>query len=128
MRDLVIGDIHFGIKSNSIEWLEKQCKLINTQVTAIVKTKDIDRIVFLGDVFDDLVHCYLSLKSVFVTDVLLCLCKDVHTTDKRDSGPSAFCPVFLPIRISAQERAKPKVITRIKYVSRNIPPPCLAAR
>ena len=38
MRDLIIGDIHFGVKSNSIEWLEKQCKLINTQVVDIVKT------------------------------------------------------------------------------------------
>ena len=37
MRELVIGDMHFGIKSNSVEWLNKQCELLNTQVTKIVK-------------------------------------------------------------------------------------------
>lgn len=52
MRELVIGDIHFGIKSNSVEWLTKQCKLLDTQVSEIIETKDISRVVFLGDVFD----------------------------------------------------------------------------
>lgn len=52
MRELVIGDVHFGVKSNSVEWLTKQCALLNNQVTDIIKTKDIQRIVFLGDVFD----------------------------------------------------------------------------
>ena len=52
MRELVIGDMHFGVKSNSVEWLNKQCELLNTQVTKIVKEGNIERIVFLGDVFD----------------------------------------------------------------------------
>ena len=52
MRELVIGDVHFGVKSNSVEWLTKQCKLFDTQITDIIKTKDIQRVVFLGDVFD----------------------------------------------------------------------------
>ena len=52
MRELVIGDMHFGIKSNSVEWLNKQCELLNTQVTKIIKEGNIERIVFLGDVFD----------------------------------------------------------------------------
>ena len=52
MRELVIGDMHFGIKSNSVEWLKKQCELLNTQVTKIIKEDNIERIVFLGDVFD----------------------------------------------------------------------------
>lgn len=52
MRELVVGDIHFGVKSNSLEWLYKQCKLIDNQITEIVNTKNIQRIVFLGDVFD----------------------------------------------------------------------------
>lgn len=69
MRDLVIGDIHFGVKSNSIEWLEKQCKLINTQVTNIVKTKDIDRIVFLGDVFD----VRYSINQQVASEVKTCI-------------------------------------------------------
>ena len=52
MRELVIGDMHFGVKSNSVEWLNKQCELLNKQVTKITKEDNIDRIVFLGDVFD----------------------------------------------------------------------------
>ena len=69
MRDLVIGDIHFGVKSNSIEWLEKQCKLINTQVTDIVKTKDTGRIVFLGDVFD----VRYSINQQVASEVKTCI-------------------------------------------------------
>ena len=69
MRDLIIGDIHFGVKSNSIEWLEKQCKLINTQVVDIVKTKDIDRIVFLGDVFD----VRYSINQQVASEVKTCI-------------------------------------------------------
>ena len=52
MKELIIGDMHFGVKSNSVEWLTKQCTLLNTQVTNIIKKGDIQRIVFLGDVFD----------------------------------------------------------------------------
>jgi hypothetical protein len=52
MKELIIGDMHFGVKSNSIEWLTKQCALLNTQVTEIIKKGDIQRVVFLGDVFD----------------------------------------------------------------------------
>ena len=52
MRELVIGDMHFGVKSNSVEWLKKQCELLNTQVTGIIKEGNIERVVFLGDVFD----------------------------------------------------------------------------
>lgn len=52
---LVIGDVHFGIKSNSLVWLEKQLDFFYNQVFNIIKNADlynIDSIVFLGDVFD----------------------------------------------------------------------------
>lgn len=52
---LVIGDVHFGIKSNSLLWLEKQLDFFYTQVFSIIKHSDaynIDNVVFLGDVFD----------------------------------------------------------------------------
>lgn len=52
MNELVIGDIHFGTKSNSIEWLLKQCKLIDDQVSECVDKYKPNRVVFLGDVFD----------------------------------------------------------------------------
>ena len=53
MRELVVGDIHFGTKSNSLEWLYKQCKLIDTQITDIVNTKNIQRINFI-DIFEEI--------------------------------------------------------------------------
>lgn len=50
MKDLVIGDIHFGIKTNNITWLEQQLKFIRQDVFPIIKEHD--RVIFLGDVFD----------------------------------------------------------------------------
>lgn len=52
MRQLLIGDCHFGIGSNSIIWLENQLKFFNTQIIDILDNKNIDRVVFLGDLFD----------------------------------------------------------------------------
>ena len=52
MRILCVGDLHFGIKSNSISWLETQLDFFNRQLFDIIDSKNIDRIVFLGDVFD----------------------------------------------------------------------------
>lgn len=52
MRDLVIGDVHFGIKSNSMTWLESHLKFFRTQVYDAIETEKPDRVIFLGDVFD----------------------------------------------------------------------------
>lgn len=52
MRELLIGDLHFGIKSNSVIWLDKQCEFFRTQIFNVIKTKNLDRIVFLGDLTD----------------------------------------------------------------------------
>ena len=52
MRQLIIGDCHFGVSSNSVVWLENQLKFFNTQIIDILNNKDIDRVVFVGDVFD----------------------------------------------------------------------------
>lgn len=52
MRQLLIGDCHFGRHSNSVVWLENQLKFFNTQVIDVLNTKNIDRVVFLGDIFD----------------------------------------------------------------------------
>lgn len=50
MKDLVIGDVHFGIKVNNIAWLEQQIKYFSESVIPLVK--DHDRVVILGDLFD----------------------------------------------------------------------------
>lgn len=53
MKELLIGDVHFGIKSNSTYWLDTQIDLFKKQVFNIIDNHpDLDRIVFLGDLFD----------------------------------------------------------------------------
>lgn len=52
MRQLLIGDCHFGTGSNSVVWLQNQLNFFNTQFIDILNTKSIDRVVFLGDLFD----------------------------------------------------------------------------
>ena len=52
MRSLVIGDVHFGIKSNNSTWLDYQIKFFKNQIVPTIKEKDIDNIIFLGDLFD----------------------------------------------------------------------------
>ena len=52
MRELVIGDLHFGIKNNSVTWLESQLSFFEKQIFNIIKSEDLNRIVFLGDVTD----------------------------------------------------------------------------
>ena len=52
MRELVIGDLHFGIKNNSVTWLELQIDFFHNQIFDILKNKNIDRCVFLGDLTD----------------------------------------------------------------------------
>ena len=52
MRKLVVGDLHFGIKSNSVTWLESQLEFFDKQIFDIIENKNIDKIVFLGDLHD----------------------------------------------------------------------------
>lgn len=50
MKDLVIGDVHFGIKTNNISWLEQQIEFFNKKVIPLIPEHD--RVVVLGDLFD----------------------------------------------------------------------------
>ena len=52
MRQLLIGDCHFGTSSNSVVWLENQLKFFNTQFIKVLDNKEIDRVVFCGDLTD----------------------------------------------------------------------------
>ena len=52
MKELLIGDCHFGIKSNSITWLNQQIDFFKKTVFNIIRTENLDRIVFLGDLTD----------------------------------------------------------------------------
>jgi len=52
MRDLIIGDLHFGIKSNSVTWLESQLEFFDKQIFKTIEEKEVRRVIFLGDVSD----------------------------------------------------------------------------
>ena len=52
MRNLVIGDVHFAIKTNSLTWLELQLKFFEEQIFPLLETKNIDRVIQLGDLHD----------------------------------------------------------------------------
>lgn len=50
MKDLVIGDLHFGVKTNNFTWLSQQLDFIRKVI--IPKISSHDRVIFLGDLFD----------------------------------------------------------------------------
>lgn len=52
MKSLVIGDMHFGTKSNSIQWLEMQKTFFDNFIINTIETERFDRIIFLGDLTD----------------------------------------------------------------------------
>lgn len=52
MRELVIGDMHFGIKNNSVQWLELQLQFVREQIYNTLENKSIERCIFLGDITD----------------------------------------------------------------------------
>ena len=82
MKELLIGDIHFGIKNNSITWLNSQIKFFRDQIFSIVNDHpELDRIVFLGDVFDirsslnqivgiDVREMLADLATLFTKDII----------------------------------------------------------
>ena len=52
MRTLVVGDLHIGIKNNSLTWLESQLEFFDKQIFETIQNKDIKRVIFLGDIYD----------------------------------------------------------------------------
>lgn len=52
MRKLVIGDIHMGVKSNSLTWLESQLELFDKHIFENIEKQNVDQVIFLGDVHD----------------------------------------------------------------------------
>ena len=53
MKELLIGDMHFGVKSNATYWLETQIDFFEKQIFKVIdENPDLNRIVFLGDLFD----------------------------------------------------------------------------
>lgn len=48
---LVIGDFHFGVKSNSIQWLDTMKNYFD-DIKKLIASEQIEKVVFLGDIFD----------------------------------------------------------------------------
>lgn len=54
MKELIIGDCHFGTHSNNTTWLNWQIQFFTNQLIPYIKSHrtEISRIVFVGDLFD----------------------------------------------------------------------------
>lgn len=51
-KALVVGDFHFGTKTNSIQWLDVMLEYMTKQVITTATNNSVDKIIFLGDLFD----------------------------------------------------------------------------
>lgn len=69
MTELVIGDCHFGTHTNKTMWLNAQIDFFEKQIYNIIETHKLDRIVFLGDIFDirysTNTHVGIEVKKIF---------------------------------------------------------------
>lgn len=51
-KTLIIGDMHFGIKTNSTLWLSQMLNYLDNQITSSIDEDKPNTVVFLGDLFD----------------------------------------------------------------------------
>lgn len=51
-RALVIGDFHFGTKTNSTQWLDCMLQYFHNAIYSKSMMRGVDKIIFLGDLFD----------------------------------------------------------------------------
>jgi DNA repair exonuclease SbcCD nuclease subunit len=56
MKMMICGDIHFGIRNNSVKYLDFQTKWFREELFPSLKKHKCDSIVFLGDVFDSRIN------------------------------------------------------------------------
>lgn len=49
---MLIGDFHFGTKTNSIQWLDTMLEYLNSQISYNILYYNVGKVVFLGDLFD----------------------------------------------------------------------------
>ena len=48
---LVIGDFHFGTKTNSVQWLEEMENYF-VEIESLIEEVGVQKVIFLGDLFD----------------------------------------------------------------------------
>ena len=76
MTTIIFTDTHFGVKQNSITWLNSQLDFINNQLIPHIKSIDDNvRLVHLGDVFDSRssISTYIATKVYNIFKELSCM-------------------------------------------------------
>lgn len=53
MKTIIIGDTHFGIKKDDSYFLDYQIKYFQNVVIKEIKNRNVDNVIFLGDIFDN---------------------------------------------------------------------------
>lgn len=77
MKLLLITDTHFGVKQNSITWLNYQVSFLEQTVIPLLKKNPGTTIIHLGDVFDSRssISTYVAKRVVDVFDQMRGLCE-----------------------------------------------------
>lgn len=69
MKTILITDTHFGVKQNSMTWLNSQIRFIENQLIPYIKSqKEPIKLIHLGDVFDSRssVSTYVATKIIYI--------------------------------------------------------------
>ena len=105
---VVIGDCHFGTKTNSKQWLDQQIQFFREQVMPYIKMHKPDEVIFLGDLFD-IRYSTNTLIGIQVKELVEDLCKlmepygqvifvagnhDYYTPKKEDMHYNSYEMVF----------------------------------
>ena len=78
----MIGDLHIGIKNNSLTWLESQLEFFDKQIFKTIEEKEVKRVIFLGDVSDIRYSINQQIGIEFVPKWYLQLLKLVYVKKK----------------------------------------------
>lgn len=114
----VIGDIHFGNKSNSFEWLGYQKSLFYDFYIPFFKeySKPGDSLILMGDLFDNktLLNVTIINEVVNIMDDICSLFDDVwslvgnHDVPRKDASINSYSPLRFPINFHVVD--KPSII------------------
>ncbi len=72
-KAIVIGDFHFGTKTNSKQWLDQMVEFFEKQIIPTVEEEKPDEVIFLGDLFD-IRYSTNTIIGITVKDLVEKLC------------------------------------------------------
>ncbi len=79
-RALVIGDFHFGVKTNSTQWLEFMLEYLTKDIRNLIIERSPNKVIFLGDLFD-IRYSTNTLIGIKVKDAFRNLLKEFSNID-----------------------------------------------